>query len=200
MDGLLVVISLIDLFMTFLYDGSPKLLGVLRVLRLLRSLRPLRVINRAPGLKLVVETLISSIKPIGNIVVIAFVFFVIFGILGVQLFKGMFYYCAGPELNGVRNKEECEMAHKENHWKNQKYNFDNLGQALMALFVLSSKDGWMSIMVGGVCVAVWFGDKILVFSTTVLTRLEKTCSLFKTIPSGELFTSSVSCYWSASSC
>lgn len=35
------------------------------------------------------------------------------------------------------------------HWVNQKYNFDNLGQALITLFVLASKDGWVSIMYTG---------------------------------------------------
>lgn len=72
------------------------LTGILRVFRLLRSLRPLRVINRAPGLKLVVQTLMSSLRPIGNIVLICCTFFIIFGILGVQLFKGKqsyFQYC-----------------------------------------------------------------------------------------------------------
>ena len=44
-----------------------------------------RVISRAPGLKLVVETLITSLKPIGNIVLICCAFFIIFGILGVQV-------------------------------------------------------------------------------------------------------------------
>lgn len=45
----------------------------------------LRVINRAPGLKLVVQTLLSSLQPIGNIVLICCTFFIIFGILGVQV-------------------------------------------------------------------------------------------------------------------
>lgn len=49
------------------------------------SLPACRVISRAPGLKLVVETLISSLKPIGNIVLICCAFFIIFGILGVQV-------------------------------------------------------------------------------------------------------------------
>jgi hypothetical protein len=40
---------------------------------------------RAPGLKLVVQTLLSSLKPIGNIVLICCTFFIIFGILGVQV-------------------------------------------------------------------------------------------------------------------
>lgn len=47
-----------------------------------------RVISRAQGLKLVVETLMSSLKPIGNIVVICCAFFIIFGILGVQVCGG----------------------------------------------------------------------------------------------------------------
>jgi hypothetical protein len=41
------------------------------------------------------------------------------------------------------------MSDKGNRWVNHKYNFDNLGQALMSLFVLSSKDGWVSIMYQG---------------------------------------------------
>ena len=44
-----------------------------------------RMIRRAPGLKLVVEALLRSLKPIGNTVLIAGIFFVVFGILGVQV-------------------------------------------------------------------------------------------------------------------
>ena len=44
-----------------------------------------RVISRASGLKLVVQTLLSSLRPIGNIVLICCTFFIIFGILGVQV-------------------------------------------------------------------------------------------------------------------
>lgn len=148
MDGSLVIISIIDLSMSLLSSSSPRIFGILRVFRLLRSLRPLRVINRAPGLKLVVQTLLSSLRPIGNIVLICCTFFVIFGILGVQLFKGAFYYCEGPEIKNVRNKTDC-LADKRNMWLNRKYNFDDLGKALMSLFVLSSRDGWVNIMYTG---------------------------------------------------
>ncbi|CAL2050633.1 unnamed protein product [Caenorhabditis brenneri] len=150
LDGILVVISLINVSFELLATGdSPKIFGVIRVLRLLRALRPLRVINRAPGVKLVVMTLISSLKPIGNIVLICCTFFIIFGILGVQLFKGMMYHCIGPEVGNVTTKVDC-LEDNRNKWVNHRYNFDNLGQALMSLFVLSSKDGWVSIMYQGI--------------------------------------------------
>uniref|UniRef100_A0A8C4IWG5 Voltage-dependent T-type calcium channel subunit alpha n=1 Tax=Dicentrarchus labrax TaxID=13489 RepID=A0A8C4IWG5_DICLA len=136
LDGFLVFVSLIDIVVSM--AGGAKILGVLRVLRLLRTLRPLRVISRAPGLKLVVETLITSLKPIGNIVLICCAFFIIFGILGVQLFKGKFFYCFGPDVKNITNKSDCLQANYK--WVHHKYNFDNLGQALMSLFVLASKD------------------------------------------------------------
>ncbi|XP_068178503.1 voltage-dependent T-type calcium channel subunit alpha-1I-like [Antennarius striatus] len=145
LDGFLVFVSLIDIVVSM--AGGAKILGVLRVLRLLRTLRPLRVISRAPGLKLVVETLITSLKPIGNIVLICCAFFIIFGILGVQLFKGKFYYCVGFDVKNVTNKSDCLAA--SYRWVHHKYNFDNLGQALMSLFVLASKDGWVNIMYHG---------------------------------------------------
>ncbi|KAL5018698.1 hypothetical protein ScPMuIL_004420 [Solemya velum] len=148
MDGFLVIISLVDIVIALSASSSPRIFGILRVFRLLRTLRPLRVISRAPGLKLVVQTLLSSLRPIGNIVLICCTFFIIFGILGVQLFKGTFFHCKGPTGKTVRNKTEC-LEDPRNFWLNQKYNFDNLGQALMALFVLASKDGWVSIMYTG---------------------------------------------------
>lgn len=152
MDGILVGFSLFDLLLSIVADRSPRIFAILRVFRLLRSLRPLRVINRLMGLKLVVQTLLLSLRPIGNIVLICCTFFIIFGILGVQLFKGTFFYCDGPDpleiMRTVETREDCLMDHR-NRWVNRKYNFDNLGQALMALFVLSSKDGWVNIMYTG---------------------------------------------------
>uniref|UniRef100_A0A8C2AQQ9 Voltage-dependent T-type calcium channel subunit alpha n=1 Tax=Cyprinus carpio TaxID=7962 RepID=A0A8C2AQQ9_CYPCA len=147
LDGMLVMISVIDILVSLISNSGTKILGMLRVLRLLRTLRPLRVISRAPGLKLVVETLMSSLKPIGNIVVICCAFFIIFGILGVQLFKGKFFVCHGEDTKNITNKSDCLQANYK--WVRHKYNFDNLGQALMSLFVLASKDGWVDIMYDG---------------------------------------------------
>lgn len=42
LDGLLVLVSLVDIIVAMASAGGAKILGVLRVLRLLRTLRPLR--------------------------------------------------------------------------------------------------------------------------------------------------------------
>ena len=64
------------------------------------------------------------------------------------MFKGAFYYCEGPDIKNVKNRTDC-VADKRNQWVNRKYNFDDLGKALMSLFVLSSRDGWVNIMYTG---------------------------------------------------
>ena len=61
--------------------------------RAARALRPLRLIKRAPGLRRVVNTLIKSAPPMANRMLVCLLFLLIFGILGVQLFKGRLYYC-----------------------------------------------------------------------------------------------------------
>lgn len=123
LDGILVLFSWIDVIITYSPADAPEVLGALKVFRALRTLRPLRMIRRAPGLKLVVQTLLFSLKPIGNTVLIAAIFFVMFGILGVQIFKGTFYHCEGD--SEVKNKEDC-IGRRVGCWQNRMYNFDNL--------------------------------------------------------------------------
>lgn len=59
------------------------------------------------------------------------------------------FHCLGLETSNVTTKADC-LKDPKNKWVNHRYNFDNLGQALMSLFVLSSKDGWVSIMYQGI--------------------------------------------------
>ncbi|XP_022594298.1 voltage-dependent T-type calcium channel subunit alpha-1H-like, partial [Seriola dumerili] len=146
-DGLLVILSFVDIIVSLASRSKNKSLGFLKVLRLLRTLRPLRVIKRAPKLKLAVEALMASVKPIGNIVLICCAFFFFYGILGVQLFKGKFFHCLGEDITNITSKTDCLSA--DYRWVRKTYNFDNLPQALMALFVMYSKDGWVNIMYDG---------------------------------------------------
>ncbi|CAF4604697.1 unnamed protein product, partial [Rotaria sp. Silwood2] len=125
---------------TYLHTGWNVIHGFLVIISVVDF-----VINRTPGLKLVVQALLSSLRPIGHIVIVCCIFFIIFGNVGVQLFKGKFYYCQGPLARDVITRQQCE-AMPDHRWQNQQYNFDNLGQALLTLFVLSSKDGWVQIM------------------------------------------------------
>jgi hypothetical protein len=66
-------------------------LTVFKAIRVLRLLRPLRVIQRNEGLKIAVQALFMAVPNIFYVSVIAFLFFAIFGMTGVNIFKGKFF-------------------------------------------------------------------------------------------------------------
>ncbi|KAM8908795.1 voltage-dependent T-type calcium channel subunit alpha-1I-like isoform 2-T2 [Spinachia spinachia] len=146
-DGSLVVASLVDIVVSMTPASHSKMLGILKVLRLLRTLRPLRVVKRAPKLKLAVEALITAVKPVGNILLVCCAFIFFYAILGLQLFKGKFYTCRGEYIDDINNKTDCLSANYR--WEQKDFNFDSLPQALMSLFVMYSKDGWVTLMYDG---------------------------------------------------
>lgn len=71
-------------------------LDAVRGIRALRALRPLRVVAKDDGIKAVVNSLINSLPSLLNVVLIIIMFLLVFGILGVQLFKGALGYCSDP--------------------------------------------------------------------------------------------------------
>eukprot|EP01052_Picozoa_sp_SAG31_P023053 SAG31_NODE_1869_length_7028_cov_2.847164_4_plen_1132_part_00 len=80
MDFAVVVTSWIPLLIPDTASGS--------ALRSFRLLRPLRSISRFPGLKRLVQTILLSIPQMGNIGLMVLIFFLMFGIVAVQLWKG----------------------------------------------------------------------------------------------------------------
>lgn len=91
----------------------------------------------------------------GNVTLLMLIFFVIFAILGVQLFEGQFYTCNDSSVN---TKAECvgtflsydptqeAMVPTDRVWANQYPNFDNMGQAMMSLFTVMSLDSYLPIL------------------------------------------------------
>ena len=103
MDLIIVIFSIVSLSS----QGS-EYLKALKAIRLLRVLRPLRVIARNEGLKIAVSSLFLAGSDILNMTLITILFFLIFGIIGVNLFKGTYYKCSGqlPEFE-IDTKWDC---------------------------------------------------------------------------------------------
>lgn len=55
----------------------------LRGFRALRALRPLRMVSKNEGMKIVVNSLLTSIPNLFNVMLISLLFYLVFGILGV---------------------------------------------------------------------------------------------------------------------
>ncbi|XP_078424367.1 voltage-dependent L-type calcium channel subunit alpha-1C [Cetorhinus maximus] len=150
LDLVVVSVSLISFGM----DSSA--IAVVKILRVLRVLRPLRAINRAKGLKHVVQCVFVALRTIGNIVIVTTLLQFMFACIGVQLFKGKLYTCT----DGSKQREfECRGQYilykdgdvtqptiSKRKWENSEFNFDDVPSAMMALFTVSTFEGWPQLL------------------------------------------------------
>ncbi|XP_033482970.1 calcium channel, voltage-dependent, L type, alpha 1D subunit, a isoform X4 [Epinephelus fuscoguttatus] len=150
LDLLVVGVSLVS------FGIQSSAISVVKILRVLRVLRPLRAINRAKGLKHVVQCVFVAIRTIGNIMIVTTLLQFMFACIGVQLFKGKFYRCTDEAKS---SPEECKgtyILYKDGDvnqptihkrvWHNSDFNFDNVLMAMMALFTVSTFEGWPALL------------------------------------------------------
>jgi uncharacterized protein YjbI with pentapeptide repeats len=76
-------------------------LNAVRALRALRAMRPLRMMHRFPGVKIVVETMISSVPNVGEVLVVCIIIFLIFAIFAVNFLKGLYRDCSGDAFDNI---------------------------------------------------------------------------------------------------
>ncbi|EDL04069.1 sodium channel, voltage-gated, type VIII, alpha, isoform CRA_a [Mus musculus] len=157
LDFLIVAVSLVSLIANALGYSE---LGAIKSLRTLRALRPLRALSRFEGMRVVVNALVGAIPSIMNVLLVCLIFWLIFSIMGVNLFAGKYHYCFNEtseirfEIDEVNNKTDCEKLMEGNNteirWKNVKINFDNVGAGYLALLQVATFKGWMDIMYAAV--------------------------------------------------
>ncbi|XP_029455730.1 voltage-dependent L-type calcium channel subunit alpha-1C isoform X4 [Rhinatrema bivittatum] len=150
LDLLVVSVSLIS------FGIQNSAINVVKILRVLRVLRPLRAINRAKGLKHVVQCVFVAIRTIGNIVIVTTLLQFMFACIGVQLFKGKLYSCSDSskitesECKGnfitYKDGDVAQPIIQPRTWENSKFDFDNVLAAMMALFTVSTFEGWPELL------------------------------------------------------
>ncbi|ERE71009.1 sodium channel protein type 2 subunit alpha-like isoform 2 [Cricetulus griseus] len=156
LDFLIVDVSLVSLTANALGYSE---LGAIKSLRTLRALRPLRALSRFEGMRVVVNALLGAIPSIMNVLLVCLIFWLIFSIMGVNLFAGKFYHCINYttgemfDVSVVNNFSECQALIESNQtarWKNVKVNFDNVGLGYLSLLQVATFKGWMDIMYAAV--------------------------------------------------
>ncbi|XP_016527337.1 calcium channel, voltage-dependent, L type, alpha 1D subunit, a isoform X2 [Poecilia formosa] len=150
LDLLVVGVSLVS------FGIQSSAISVVKILRVLRVLRPLRAINRAKGLKHVVQCVFVAIRTIGNIMIVTTLLQFMFACIGVQLFKGKFYRCTDEAKSSPDECKGTYILYKDGDvnqptihrrvWHNSDFNFDNVLMAMMALFTVSTFEGWPALL------------------------------------------------------
>ncbi|XP_076682987.1 sodium voltage-gated channel paralytic isoform X35 [Andrena cerasifolii] len=97
----------------------------------------------------VVNALVQAIPSIFNVLLVCLIFWLIFAIMGVQLFAGKYYKCVDTNKTTlsfeiIPDRNACIA---ENYtWENSPMNFDHVGKAYLCLFQVATFKGWIQIM------------------------------------------------------
>ncbi|XP_032685136.1 sodium channel protein para isoform X29 [Odontomachus brunneus] len=146
LDFIIVMLSLINL--GAVWAGAADI-PAFRSMRTLRALRPLRAVSRWEGMRVVVNALVQAIPSIFNVLLVCLIFWLIFAIMGVQLFAGKYYKCVDANKTTlsfeiIPDRNAC---YAENYtWENSPMNFDHVGKAYLCLFQVATFKGWIQIM------------------------------------------------------
>uniref|UniRef100_A0A9J8D5M0 Voltage-dependent L-type calcium channel subunit alpha n=1 Tax=Cyprinus carpio carpio TaxID=630221 RepID=A0A9J8D5M0_CYPCA len=151
------ILDLVVVSVSLISSGvQSSAINVVKILRVLRVLRPLRAINRAKGLKHVVQCVFVAIRTIGNIVIVTTLLQFMFACIGVQLFKGKFFYCTDTSKQTHSECRGSYILYKDGNvgkpekaqrsWENSDFNFDDVLQGMMALFAVSTFEGWPGLL------------------------------------------------------
>ncbi|XP_076621098.1 sodium voltage-gated channel paralytic isoform X42 [Colletes latitarsis] len=146
LDFIIVMLSLIN--MGAIMAGAADI-PAFRSMRTLRALRPLRAVSRWEGMRVVVNALVQAIPSIFNVLLVCLIFWLIFAIMGVQLFAGKYFKCVDANKTTlsfeiIPDRNACIA---ENYtWENSPMNFDHVGKAYLCLFQVATFKGWIQIM------------------------------------------------------
>ncbi|XP_037879693.1 sodium channel protein para isoform X19 [Glossina fuscipes] len=146
LDFVIVMVSLINFVASLAGAGG---IQAFKTMRTLRALRPLRAMSRMQGMRVVVNALVQAIPSIFNVLLVCLIFWLIFAIMGVQLFAGKYFKCVddnGTTLSHeiIPNKNACDSENLT--WENSAMNFDHVGNAYLCLFQVATFKGWIQIM------------------------------------------------------
>uniref|UniRef100_A0A8C6MV93 Sodium channel protein type 7 subunit alpha n=1 Tax=Mus spicilegus TaxID=10103 RepID=A0A8C6MV93_MUSSI len=120
----------------------------------IKFLRALRVLSQFERMKVVLRALIKTTLPTVSVFLVCLMIWLLFSVIGVQLFAGKFYECIDPTKGErfpvfeVMNKSQCEklLFNESMPWENAKLNFDNVGNGFLSLLQVATFNGWISIM------------------------------------------------------
>ncbi len=118
-----------------------------RFIKVLRILRSLRLISRNDGLKVAVRAFLQAIPNILGMTVMMALIFIIFGVISVNYFRGRLFYCTQSIETSESLASKWDCMNSGGLWVNRAFNFDNMINALITLFTMSTTAGWAEMMI-----------------------------------------------------
>ena len=137
--------------LTWILDSVSNIsVSFLRGFRALRALRPLRMVSKNEGMKVLVDSLLVSIPQLINVLLISLLFFFVFGILGVQLFKGSMSFCNDSSINFksdcIGQYDDPDNGLTDRQWITPFINYDNILFSTNTFFEICNLENWPAVL------------------------------------------------------
>ncbi|XP_021355108.1 sodium leak channel non-selective protein-like isoform X2 [Mizuhopecten yessoensis] len=160
----LFIYSVSVIFVCWMPQEVPPI-SLAQVFVILRCLRPLRIFVLVPHMRMVVYELVRGFKEILLVSVLLIVLMFLFATFGVHLLGGRLARCNDPAILSRENctgiflnqvfvtkmkvkvvKNQQPGFYVPRTWTNPyNFNFDNIGNAMLALFEVLSLEGWLEV-------------------------------------------------------
>ena len=140
LDTIVLVLGLID--ESGVFKGN-----IGKIAKMARALRPLRLMMRIKAMRIIVNTLFGTLRPVLYVIEFILFDFLVFGLVGMGLYGGKFYHCSDP---GTLGNVDCSGAFVDpstlsgtigvlfpRAWVRPAYNFDTFGNSILTLFRIS---------------------------------------------------------------
>ena len=118
-------------------------------MRVLRALRPLRLIRRMERMKIIMSALWKSIPMIFTVLVLSCFVYLIFGLIGMELFMSKLDYCTDI----VKHQSQCNGnfinsvgVFTPRSWCGPNLNFDSLHSSVFTLLQVVSLNNWSVLL------------------------------------------------------
>jgi voltage-dependent calcium channel L type alpha-1D len=129
-----------------------------KALRAFRVLRPLRLLSSIPSLQIVLNAILMAIIPLFNIMLLVMFVIIIYAIIGLELFSGIFHTACFDAITGEIDLDPTPCGGNlacpngticREYWEGPQYgitNFDNIGQAMLTVFQCITLEGWTDVL------------------------------------------------------
>ncbi|KAI6191420.1 Transporter, cation channel family protein [Aphelenchoides bicaudatus] len=167
MDFIVVVSGVISM-LPFTPTHQTEVQGIdLRTLRAVRVLRPLKLVSGIPSLQVVLKSILCALAPLIQIGLLVLFAIVIFSIIGLEFYSGIFHSACYNEEGEITNISEkpfpcsnkssttgaytCDVPGTVclQQWVGPNYgitSFDNIAFAMITVFQCITMEGWTIIM------------------------------------------------------
>ncbi|XP_032090833.1 sodium channel protein type 5 subunit alpha-like [Thamnophis elegans] len=139
--------NVLDFFVLIMtYVAFNQKFGSISALRIFRILRTLKAVSVIPGLKVIISSLLQSVKKLANVMLLTVFFLAVFALVGLQLFMGNLRYNCVPcsDLTENLNKTHCLLKDKE--WEESKFEFPpSLKETLKKHLIWQCCSLWLQI-------------------------------------------------------